>query len=103
MEFSRQEYCSGLPLPTPEDLPNPGVKPTSLMSPALAGRFFTTSATWEALYLIYRWETIHIPLLLLLLIACRVQLVRPHRWQPTRLPRPWDSPAGTLEWLAIYQ
>ena len=34
--------------PSPQDLPDPGIKPTSLMSPALAGRFFTTSATWEA-------------------------------------------------------
>ena len=48
MGFSRQEYWSGLPCPSPGDLPNPGIKPTSLMSPALAGRFFTTSATWEA-------------------------------------------------------
>ena len=48
MGFSRQEYWSGLPCPPPGDLPNPGLKPTSLMSPALAGRFFTTSTTWEA-------------------------------------------------------
>ena len=48
MGFSRQEYCSGLPCPPPGDLPNPGIKATSLMSPALAGGFFTTSATWEA-------------------------------------------------------
>ena len=48
MGFSRQEFWSGLPFPTPEDLPNPGIKPTSLMSPALAEGFFTTSATWEA-------------------------------------------------------
>ena len=45
MEFSRQEYRSGLPFPTPGDLPNPGIEPASLASPALAGRFFTTSAT----------------------------------------------------------
>ena len=45
--FSRQEYWSGLPFPSPEDLPNPGVEPRSLMSPVLAGGFFTTSATWE--------------------------------------------------------
>ena len=45
MGFSRQEYWSGLPFPPPGDLPNPGVKP---ISPALAGVFFTTSATWEA-------------------------------------------------------
>ena len=49
MVFSRQEYLSGLPRPPPGDLPNPGLKATSLMSPALAGRFFTTRATWEAL------------------------------------------------------
>ena len=48
MGFSRQEYCSGLLCPPPEDLPNPGVKPASLMSPALAGGFFSTHATWEA-------------------------------------------------------
>ena len=44
MNFSRQEYRSGLPFPTPGDL-NPGIEPAS---PALAGGFFTTSATWEA-------------------------------------------------------
>ena len=48
MGFSRQEYWSGLPCPPPGDLPNPGIEPVSLMSPALAGGFFTTSATWEA-------------------------------------------------------
>ena len=37
-----------LPFTSPGDLPNPGIKPASLRSPALAGRFFTTSATWEA-------------------------------------------------------
>ena len=40
IEFSRQEYWSGLPFPTPGDLPNPGIESTSLMSPALACRFF---------------------------------------------------------------
>ena len=48
MGFSRQEYRSGLPCSPPGNLPNPGIKPTSLESPALAGGFFTTSATWEA-------------------------------------------------------
>ena len=43
--FSRQEYWSGLPCPPPGDLPDPGTEPNSLMSPALAGGFFTTSAT----------------------------------------------------------
>ena len=45
MGFSRQEYWSGLPGPPPGDLPNPGVKPASLTSPALAAGFFTTRAT----------------------------------------------------------
>ena len=42
MGFSQQEYWSGLPFPSPEDLPDPGIEPTSLASPALAGRFFST-------------------------------------------------------------
>ena len=42
MEFSRQEYWSRLPCPLSGDLPNPGIKPTSLASPALAGGCFTT-------------------------------------------------------------
>ena len=49
MGFSRQEYWSGLPFPSSGNLPNLGIKPTSLMSPALSGGFFTTSAAWEAL------------------------------------------------------
>ena len=48
MGFSRQEYWSGLPFPSAGDLPDPGIKPTSLMSPPLAGRFFTTNITREA-------------------------------------------------------
>ena len=62
MGFPRQEYWSRLPFPTPGDLPNPGIEPTVLTFPALAGRLFTTTVTWEAL--------------LLLLLSCfsRVQL-----------------------------
>ena len=41
-QFSTQGYWSGLPFPPPEDLPNPGIEPTSLASPTLAGGFFTT-------------------------------------------------------------
>ena len=48
MGFSRQEYWSRFPCPPPGDLPDPGIKPTSLISPALAIEFFTTSANWEA-------------------------------------------------------
>ena len=46
MGFSRQEYWSGLPCPSSGDLPEPEIE---LVSPAWAGEFFTTSATWEAL------------------------------------------------------
>ena len=41
MQFSRQEYWSGLPWPPPGDLPGPGTEPTSLTSPALTREFFT--------------------------------------------------------------
>jgi len=64
MGFSRQENWSGLPCPSPGDLLHPGIESTSLMPPALAGRFFTIAPptacydlasevrqdhTWEAL------------------------------------------------------
>ena len=45
MGLSRQEYWHGLPLPSPGNLPNPGIEPAVLRSPALAGGSFTTSAT----------------------------------------------------------
>ena len=48
MGFSRQECWSGLPCPPPGALPDPEIKPASLMAPTFAGRFFT-SATWQAL------------------------------------------------------
>ena len=48
MGFPRQEYRRGQPFPSPGDLPNPGIRPTSLASPALPGGFFTTNGTWEA-------------------------------------------------------
>ena len=68
IEFSRQEYWSGVPFPPPGDLPNPGIKPACLASPALAGGFFTTRATWEASYplssltIIFNWAITHIKL-----------------------------------------
>ena len=46
MVFFRQQYWSGLPFPTPGDLPNPGIKSVSLASLALTGTLFTTSTTW---------------------------------------------------------
>ena len=75
MGFTRQEHWSEFPCPLRGDLPDTGIEPISLMSPAFTGGFFTTNAT------------------------CRHQVtsvvsdsVRPHRLQPTRLLHPWDSP-----------
>ena len=51
MEFSRQEYWSGLPFPTSGDLPDTGLKPMSLVSPALAGEFFITSPPYMKAHL----------------------------------------------------
>ena len=50
MEFSKQEYWSGLPFPSPRDLPDPGIKPMSLASPALAGRFFASEPPGNPIY-----------------------------------------------------
>ena len=76
MGFSRQEYWSGLPCPPPGDLPCPGIEPESIMPPALAGGFFTTSATWEA----------HVS------PSVVSTLLWPHGLYLARLLYPWDSP-----------
>ena len=57
MEFSRQEYWSGLPFPPPGDFPDPEIELMSLVSPTLAGGFFTTGATWEALATKDLWDS----------------------------------------------
>ena len=72
MGFCRQEYCSGLPRPPPGDLPNPGIQLTSLMFPALAGMFFTTNATWEALI------SLNYDYLFIFTISCEV--LKGKRW-----------------------
>ena len=50
-------------MPSPEDLPDPGIKPAFLMSPALAGGFFTTDATWEPSFLLSHEEMTLVPYL----------------------------------------
>ena len=50
LEFSRQEYWSGLPFPPPGDFPDPEIEPASPVPPALAGRFFTTEPPWDPLW-----------------------------------------------------
>ena len=78
MEFSRQEYWSGLPFPSPGDLPDPGIETASLVSPALAGRFFTTRATWEVQYF-----------LILGSLSLVAQMVK-------RLPAMWETRVRSL-------
>ena len=81
MGFSRQEYWSGLPCPPPGDLPDPGIdpgiEPKSLLSPALAGRLFTSTATWfnppkilPSLTQLLAWLTLTHPLCQLLSLVC---------------------------------
>ena len=59
MEFSRQEYWKGLSFPPSGDLPNPGLNPSSLASPALAGRYFTNCTTWKA-HQVYEKYALHV-------------------------------------------
>ena len=59
--FSRQEYWSGLPCPSPGDLTDSGIEPTSLRSPALAGGVFTACITWEAQAGLRSCESPHFP------------------------------------------
>ena len=65
MEFSRQEYRSGLPFPSPGDLSNPGIEPESPVSPAVAGGFFTTGPPGKPDSMYARYQ----PLVCLLLIS----------------------------------
>ena len=83
MGFSRQEYWSRWPFPSPGDLLNPGIKPRSLESAALAGRFFITSTTWEAQ-------------LFLNVGGRRTPFLHEH-WDSGCTGHPWRSAAGTWD------
>ena len=75
------------------DLPDPGIKPTSLMSPALAGGFFTTSTTWEAQRIQQCNSSLTLSTCLLLFSHSVVSdSLRPHGLQHARLPCPLLSP-----------
>ena len=111
MGFSRKEYWSGLPLPPPGDLPNSGIKP-SLMSPALAGGFFTTSATWEAPHVIYSYLELSCVFIFLLVncLSLHVNFTRSATTAAAKSlqscptlcdPTPGILQARTLEWVAI--
>ena len=90
MGFFRQEYCSGLPCPSPGDSPDPGIESASLMSSALAGRFFTTSATSEA----------HLPVSCVCAQSCPT-LCNPLDCRPLGSPVRGILQARILEWVAI--
>ena len=68
MGFPRQEYWSGLPVPSRGDLPNPGIKPICLASPELAGSFFTTEPPGKL--------TLHYSLKFLILPPCKRGILR---------------------------
>ena len=96
MGFCRQEYWSRLPCPPPGGLPNLGIEPASLMSPALAGRFFTTSAIWEVpVYIIQHINTQALTLVTVspLLPMSDAKLSwTPGLWQSSHRFPPWLRP-----------
>ena len=87
MGFSRPKYCSGLPFPSPGDLPDPGNEPVTLMYPALAGRFFTIVPTGKlpvnksisgaSAFLSVKWRYARLSLMI------RMQLF----WKPVMTPK----------------
>ena len=86
MGFSRQEYWSGLPFPPPGHFPDPGIQSWALEFPALAGGFFTTSATWDReSEVVQSCPTLHDPM------DCSLQGFSIHGIFQTRI----------LEWVAI--
>ena len=85
-----------LPFPPPGDLPNPEIKSTSLKSPVLAGEFFTTRATWEALLMF----TFAAAAAAKSLQSCPT-LCDPIDGSPPGSPVPGILQARTLEWVAM--
>ena len=88
--LSGQEYWSGLPCPPPGDLPDPGIKPMSLASPALAGRFFTTSTTWEHVKVAQSYLTLCNPIQ-------SMGFSRPDYWSELPFSFPGDLPNPGIE------
>ena len=75
MDFSSQEHWRGFLFTSSGDLPDPGIEPASLASPALTGRFFTTSTTWEALNINFFDISLMIPSLSCLILKICVSLI----------------------------
>ena len=98
MEFSSQEYWCGLPFPSPEDLPEPGIELVSLASPALVGKFFNHWATGEAHYLAV--FSLSCSLLASLVVKCGF-LSGCGRWNLTQQSNPhpphWKADSSPLD------
>ena len=94
MEFSREEYWSGFPFPSPEHLPDPGMEPTSLVSPAVAGGFSTTSPTWKA------WYVHSVKVEVLVAQSCST-LCNPMDSSPPGSSVHWILQVRILEWVAM--
>ena len=92
MGFSGQDYWSGLLCPPPGDLPDPGIEPESLGSPALAGGFFTTSTTWKA-YIYPEKTTILKDICTPMFTAALFTIAR--TWKQPRCP-------STDEWMKLW-
>ena len=99
MGFSRQEYWSGLPSPPPGSLPYPGIEVMSLMSPALSGRFFTSSTSWEApikgcevVKLLSHVQLFVIPWTVVYQAPLSMAFSRQEYWSGLLFPSPGDLP-----------
>ena len=99
MGFSRQENWSELPCPPPGDLPNPGIEAVSLMSPELAGGFFTTRATWEVL-MVHKNPSI---------VRCSIinfhttKRVTSVAQTVKSLPATWETRVRSLDWEGLLE
>ena len=91
IDFSRQEYWSGLPCPPPGDLPDSGIKPASPAVPALAGRIFTAESLGKVSTLSAAAKSLQ---------SCPT-LCDPRDGSPPGFPVPGILQAGTLVWVAI--
>ena len=85
MEFSKQQYWSGLPFPTPGDRPDPGIEPTTSVSPALPGGFFTTEPPGKPL-LKHQFSSVQFS------HSVVSDSLWPHELQHTRPPCPSPTP-----------
>ena len=99
MGFSRQEYWRGLPCPSPGDPPDPGIVPTSLMSPALTGGFLTTEPPGMCVCAqsFSRVQIFVIPWTVARQAPLSVGFSRQEYWSGVPFPPPRDLPGPGME------